>query len=171
MVHLAVHLPREAKLVGSVGYSCIYPIERYLGTLKRYVGNKARPEGSIAEAYIINECLTFISMYFTETETKFNRKERNDDELDGSLRRQGAISVFAQKVRPTGAVDIKSLSPEERDQIHWYILNNCEEVQPYMKEHLEKLKKETNNDNLLSQRQQKEFPGWFKNRKFTRSYR
>ncbi|XP_026393683.1 uncharacterized protein LOC113288780 [Papaver somniferum] len=166
MVHLAVHLPREAKLVGPVGYSWMYPIERYLGTLKLYVGNKARPEGSIAEAYIINECLTFISMHFTETESKFNRKERNDDELDGSLRHQGTIFVFAQKVCPTGATEIKSLSPEERDQIHWYILNNCKEVQPYMKEHFKKLKEETNNDKLLSQRQQKEFPVWFKNRMF-----
>lgn len=29
MVHLAVHLPREAKLVGPVGYRWMYPIERY----------------------------------------------------------------------------------------------------------------------------------------------
>ncbi|XP_026416083.1 uncharacterized protein LOC113311461 [Papaver somniferum] len=62
MVHLDVHLPREAKLVGPVGYSWMYPIERFLGTLKRYVKNRARPEGSIAEAYILKECLTFCSM-------------------------------------------------------------------------------------------------------------
>ena len=29
MVHLVVHLPREAKIVGPVGYSWMYPIERY----------------------------------------------------------------------------------------------------------------------------------------------
>ena len=28
MVHLAVHLPREAKLAGPVGYRWMYPIER-----------------------------------------------------------------------------------------------------------------------------------------------
>lgn len=28
IVHLAIHLPREAKLVGPVGYSWMYPIER-----------------------------------------------------------------------------------------------------------------------------------------------
>ncbi|KAK3198293.1 hypothetical protein Dsin_021708 [Dipteronia sinensis] len=30
MVHLDVHLPYEAKLVGSVGYSWTYPIERHI---------------------------------------------------------------------------------------------------------------------------------------------
>ena len=29
MVHLAVHLPREARLAGPVGYRWMYPIERY----------------------------------------------------------------------------------------------------------------------------------------------
>ncbi|XXG59342.1 hypothetical protein AAC387_Pa04g1444 [Persea americana] len=33
----------------------MYPIERFLGTLKGYVTNRARPEGSIAEAYIVKE--------------------------------------------------------------------------------------------------------------------
>lgn len=30
MVHLAVHLPREAMLAGPVQYRWMYPIERYL---------------------------------------------------------------------------------------------------------------------------------------------
>ncbi|XXG85729.1 hypothetical protein AAC387_Pa11g0760 [Persea americana] len=38
----------------------MYPIERFLGTLKRYVTNRAWPEGSIAEAYIAKESVNFI---------------------------------------------------------------------------------------------------------------
>ncbi|XP_012837883.1 PREDICTED: uncharacterized protein LOC105958419 [Erythranthe guttata] len=52
MVHLAVHLPSEAKLAGPVHSRWMYPIERFLKSLKGYVRNKARPEGSIAEGYI-----------------------------------------------------------------------------------------------------------------------
>ncbi|XP_075100759.1 uncharacterized protein LOC142176620 isoform X2 [Nicotiana tabacum] len=48
---------------GPVHYRWMYPIERYLGTLKSYVRNCACPEGSIAEAYIANECMTFCSRY------------------------------------------------------------------------------------------------------------
>ncbi|XP_026448702.1 uncharacterized protein LOC113348969 [Papaver somniferum] len=143
MVHLAIHLPREAKLVGPVGYSWMYPIERYLGTLKRYVKNKARPEGSIAEAYIINEALTFCSLYLRGIETKFNRPERNDDNSDDSQRRKGKLSVFAQDVRPFAS---KS-----------FLIYLCQYI-----EHLNVLKAESN-DNLL-QRHQKLFPVWFRNR-------
>nr|XP_028950696.1 uncharacterized protein LOC103420381 [Malus domestica] len=50
MVHLPVHLADEAALAGPVPYRWMYPIERYLQTLKRYVRNKGRPEGSIAES-------------------------------------------------------------------------------------------------------------------------
>ncbi|XP_026380826.1 uncharacterized protein LOC113275507 [Papaver somniferum] len=165
MVHLAVHLPQEAKLVGPVGYSWMYPIERALGTLKCYVKNKARPEGSIAEAYIVNESLTFCSMHFRGTETKFTRPERNPDRSNNNQRKRGSISVFAHDICPTGAYDINELSLQERDQMIWFVLNNCDEVQPYMQEHLTLLKKE-NNVNVL-QRHQKQFPEWFKDRMTT----
>ncbi|XP_059664327.1 uncharacterized protein LOC132310119 [Cornus florida] len=41
MVHLAVHLPREAIIAGPTQYRWMYPIERFLRTLKQYVRNKA----------------------------------------------------------------------------------------------------------------------------------
>ncbi|XXG62579.1 hypothetical protein AAC387_Pa05g0908 [Persea americana] len=62
MVHLAVHLPREAMLARPVQYRWMYPIERFLGILKGYVTNRARPEGSIAEAYIAKESVNFMKM-------------------------------------------------------------------------------------------------------------
>ena len=46
-------------------------IHRNLGTLKRYARNKALPEGSIVEAYTVNEALTFCSMYLTGIETRY----------------------------------------------------------------------------------------------------
>ncbi|XP_026383104.1 uncharacterized protein LOC113278498 [Papaver somniferum] len=145
-----------------VGYSWMYPIERYLGTLKRYVNNKARPEGPIAEAYIINEALTFFSLYLRGIETKFNRPDRNDDTSDDGQRPKGKLSVFAQKVRPFGAKVKKSLTLEEREKIHWFILDNCDEVRPYMDEHLNELKAESNDN--LPQRHRKLFPEWFRKR-------
>ncbi|KAL9668754.1 hypothetical protein QQ045_006294 [Rhodiola kirilowii] len=53
---------------------------RYLRNLKSYVNNKAKPEGSIAEGYVAEECLTFCSRYLSGVETHFNREERNFDE-------------------------------------------------------------------------------------------
>jgi hypothetical protein len=77
MVHLVVHLLDDALLRGPVQYGWMYPIERKLCTLKRYVRNRAHPEGSIAEAYVADECLTFCSKYMDDVETRFNRKPRN----------------------------------------------------------------------------------------------
>jgi hypothetical protein len=37
----------------------MYPIERYLKTLKRFVWNKARVKGSMAERYVLEEALWF----------------------------------------------------------------------------------------------------------------
>ena len=79
MMHLAVHLPREAMLAGPVKYRWMYSAERLMGRSKRNVKNKSHPERSIAEAYIKNECSTFCSQYLRGVETVFNCKDRNYD--------------------------------------------------------------------------------------------
>ncbi|XP_048604739.1 uncharacterized protein LOC106409737 [Brassica napus] len=43
MVHLTVHLGREARLVGPVHFRWMYPFERYMKVLKNFVRNTARP--------------------------------------------------------------------------------------------------------------------------------
>ncbi|CAA7044989.1 unnamed protein product [Microthlaspi erraticum] len=73
MVHLTIHLTEEVKLGGPVQYRWMYPVEKILGHLKTYVRNRARPEGSICEQFIAEECLTFSSMYLEGIETRFNR--------------------------------------------------------------------------------------------------
>ncbi|CAN0846128.1 hypothetical protein LINGRAHAP2_LOCUS4312, partial [Linum grandiflorum] len=64
---------------------------RFLGKLKGYVENKARPEGSIAETYLVDECLTFCSRYLTSVETLYNRPERNDDHNSSSTKPQLSV--------------------------------------------------------------------------------
>ena len=78
MVHLVFHLPYEALLRGPVQYGWMYPIERRLGTFKGYVRNRARPEGSITEAYIATEALTFCSKYI-ETADQLSKDVDEDN--------------------------------------------------------------------------------------------
>ncbi|RVW42210.1 hypothetical protein CK203_108057 [Vitis vinifera] len=146
MVHLMVHLPREAKLAGPVSYRWMYPFERNLGTLKRYVRNKARPEGSIAEAYIVNEALMFCSMYLTGIETRFNRSERNEDRFEDRV--QGCLSIFSQQARPLGSRQHLQFSKEELTKAH------CE--------HTKELEKTSSHN--LEKRQEQEFPKWLADR-------
>ena len=56
---------------------------RYLGKLKRYVSNKGRPEGSMANAYVREEAATFCSYYFGDhVPTKASRPSRNVDTVE-----------------------------------------------------------------------------------------
>ncbi|CAL9021343.1 unnamed protein product, partial [Prunus brigantina] len=98
MIHVMVHLPKEALLAGPVNYRWMYPIERLLGDLKKTVRNRAKPEGSIIEAWVQYESLTFCGMYLKDVDTAFNRPQRNND---GGLRNE-TLSVFAQSARPFG---------------------------------------------------------------------
>ncbi|CAL8118456.1 unnamed protein product [Prunus armeniaca] len=63
----------------TVNYRWMYPIERLLGELKKSVRNRAKPEGSIVEAWVQYESLTFCGMYLKDVETVFNRPQRNHD--------------------------------------------------------------------------------------------
>jgi hypothetical protein len=66
MQHLLIHVPYEAKVGGTVQYRWIYHIERALKYLKPMVGNRARVEWCIAEAFILKEVAYFSSVYFAE---------------------------------------------------------------------------------------------------------
>lgn len=106
-------------------------VYRYMKVLKGYARNKARPEGSIAEGYIDNECMTFCSMYFEGIETKFNRAERNY-EGDTSTNQGSGLPIFSQNACGLGAAKYDELNREELAMAQTYVLNNCEEVYPYI---------------------------------------
>lgn len=63
MQHTLVHLVDELEMCGPVGGRWMYPCERYLGTLKSYVRNKAHPEASMANGYAAKEALGFCTEY------------------------------------------------------------------------------------------------------------
>ena len=126
MVHLTIYLISEAKLGGHVHYRWMYPVERYLMRLKSYVRNKAQPEGSIAEGYIKDECLTFCSRYFEGVETIFNRPPRNDEQI-----REKEMYILNSGGRKLGKVEIIELDYNSFAQAHRYVLLNHSKIQPF----------------------------------------
>ena len=44
MTHLLVHLVKEISILGPVFLHNMFPFERFMGVLKKYVHNRARPE-------------------------------------------------------------------------------------------------------------------------------
>ncbi|XP_060672435.1 uncharacterized protein LOC132803435 [Ziziphus jujuba] len=126
MVHLAVHLPYEAKMAGPVHTRWMYPFER----------NKAHPEGSIAEGYVVDEALTYCSMYLHGIETQFNRPEHNKD---GENQIASTLSVFTQPVNLLGKPQFVELKDDNYKKAHWGVTS-------------------------ILQVQEKEFPQWFEQR-------
>ncbi|KAK1667840.1 hypothetical protein QYE76_055999 [Lolium multiflorum] len=159
MVHLAIHLPDEALLRGPVHYGWMYPVERRLGYLKSTVRNKARPEGSIAEGYIVDECLIFCSRFFKDgTETRFNKDDRNQD-----IRRKpdpDEMEVFSVGAKGLGKSILKHFD-KEFDKMVWYVLNNCDDVERYINEFRQELGGRGVRD--IEETVQREFAGWFAN--------
>ena len=62
--HLLVHLVKKIDILGPVFLHNMFPFERFMGVLMKCVSNRARPEGSIANAYgteeVIDFCFDFI---------------------------------------------------------------------------------------------------------------
>ncbi|XP_060961811.1 uncharacterized protein LOC133032017 [Cannabis sativa] len=117
------------------------------------------PSGRLyCESFVVNEALTFCSMYFREVETRFNRPDRNNDIVQNMPTRQ--FSVFKHVGRPLGMRTVDTLPMQSKRKAEWYILNNCTEVEPYINEHKELL--QARGVCNIETVQETEFPEWFK---------
>ncbi|XXG42875.1 hypothetical protein AAC387_Pa01g3044 [Persea americana] len=161
MVHLAIHLAREARIAGPVQYRWMYPIERYLLTLKSYVRNRSRPEGSIAEGYLAEECLTFCSRYLHDVETRSTRAPRNYD--DGTIETNQMSLIFSRPGRALGKETSINLTHDAWGQMHRYILFNCTEVAPFLEEHRKKINTNNRHKRQIDRERMHndQFPKWF----------
>ena len=79
--------------------------------------NRSHPEGSIAEGYLAEECLTFCSRYLHDVETKLNRPIRN---YEGE-----------QRGRSLGKGKLFLLDKTAWEQAHRYVLANSNVVTPF----------------------------------------
>ncbi|CAL1396842.1 unnamed protein product [Linum trigynum] len=66
-------------------------------------------------------------------ETPFNKLERNADGCH--INSSKKLSVFGQAGYPLTTIKSRSLEFSEREQALPYVLNNCEEVEPFLREY------------------------------------
>nr|GMD63544.1 uncharacterized protein LOC109185082 [Ipomoea batatas] len=134
MEHLPIHLADEARLGGLVQYRWMYPFERFINHLKSKMKNKRYVEGSICDAYLIEETTHFASFYFEDhVQSKRTRIGRNlnDGGIDPNL--PTTLSIFNRPGRLMGTKIQRYLDSKERFTAHQYILLNCEDVQPILR--------------------------------------
>jgi hypothetical protein len=98
------------------------------------VKNKARVEGSICNAYLVEESSTFFSYYFgPDVETRHTNVHRNE-EFSTQGEEEHLLSVCNIRGSSLGSIQTRFLNGAELRVATNYILLNCEEVQPYIQE-------------------------------------
>lgn len=90
--------------------------------------NKAHPEGSIAEGYLAEECLTFCSRYLEGVEARWNRPIRN---YDISQSESSIPYLFASSGQSLGKVEVDELESLLLAQAHRYVLFHHNAVEKY----------------------------------------
>ncbi|CAA0839975.1 Unknown protein [Striga hermonthica] len=171
IMHLPIHLVDEVRLSGPVSSWWMFGPERYLGELKTYVGNRSRPEGSIAEGYLAEECLTFCSRYLHDGSQK---KSKNANQSSVGV---GAFDdkpiMFFKMGHPVGRKrrgkkGVFSLDSDTQKLAHRYVIFNCEDklVEKYIMEHEDMMTAKSVDKKRKRWRQaqqhSQEFMDWFK---------
>nr|GMC51112.1 uncharacterized protein LOC109179592 [Ipomoea batatas] len=165
MEHLPIHLAYEARIAGPVQYRWMYPFERYLRKLKNNVKNKAKVEGSISNAYLVEEASSFCSYYFEDhASTKHINVPRNADGseyiVDGH---EETLSIFKYSGRAFGKAKVRYMTDEEYKAAQTYVLLNCSEVEPFIEVYIEELKRSQPNisSTPIDRKLENEFANWF----------
>lgn len=117
MTHLPYHLATELDLCGPVSARWMYPVERFMKVLKNHVRNMARPEACMAEGYMKDECIGFITEYLHRFEGTQRRVWDEDEEYgDAEEVLQGAGKPYV-------------MNPEMVTVAHQYVLSNASAMQ------------------------------------------
>nr|ABA99466.1 transposon protein, putative, CACTA, En/Spm sub-class [Oryza sativa Japonica Group] len=122
MTHLLCHLVKEICILGPVYLHNIFPFERYMGVLKKYVRNRARPEASIAKGCGTEEVIEFC-VEFIEDLRPIGVPESCHE---GRLRGKGTL----------GRKAIMMVDNNLFRKAHFTVLQHSSLVAPYIEEHL-----------------------------------
>jgi hypothetical protein len=60
MPHLLIHIVHEMKYLGLVFLHQMYPFERFMTILKKYVHNRSHPEGCMVQGWATEEVIGFV---------------------------------------------------------------------------------------------------------------
>ena len=77
MTHVLVHLVDEIVILGPVFLHNMYHFERFMGVLKKYVRNRARPKGNISMGHQTEDVIGFYVDFIPECNPSEGYQSRN----------------------------------------------------------------------------------------------
>jgi hypothetical protein len=148
MTHLLVHLTKEITILGPVFLHNMWPFERFMSVLKKYVLNRSRPEGSIAKGYVTEEVIEFCVDFMDSINSIGVPVSRHE----GRLRGKGTIGRKAGLSNDTDLFD----------KAHLTVLQQSSLVTPYIEEHKHILSSEnpTKSEAWIIRRHLETFASW-----------
>ena len=123
-VHLVVHLVHQIKLVGPIFLHQMFPFERLMSVLRKYIQNRYRPKGCMAEGWSTKEALEFSMQYL------------------GHTRLGIPVSRHEGRLQGKGVIGEKHIHAHEYSvlmQAHFTVLQQAHVVSPYVEKHKEEL--------------------------------
>ena len=128
MTHLLVHLVKEISILGPVFLHNMFPFERFMGVLKKYVHNRARLEGSIAKGYGTEEVIEFCVDFIPDLDPIGVPESRHEGRLNG----KGTL----------GNKTYIGTQDNYFNKAHYIVLQNSSLVDSYIETHKELLRSE-----------------------------
>jgi hypothetical protein len=121
MSHLTLHIVEELDICGPVHTRWMYRIERAMKVFKGYVRNRSRPEASMAEGYMVDETIGFVTEYLQDFR-HVRQRIWDADEEEG---------VYGEVLE--GAATRLTLDPVTREVAHQYVITNVACLAPWVR--------------------------------------
>jgi hypothetical protein len=128
MTHLLVHLVKEIAILGPVFLHNMFPFERFMGVLKKYIHNRPRQEGSIAKGHGTEEVIEFCVDFISDLAPIGVPELRHE----GRLSEKGTL----------GKKTYIGMGDDYFNKAHYTVLQNSTLVHPYIKAQKELLRLE-----------------------------
>ena len=122
MTHLLVHIIKEINIISPMFLHNMFPFERYVAVLKKYVRNWSRPEGCIAMCYGIEEVIEFCVDFIDDLSPTGIPTSHHEGRLKGkgTLGKKSNMHIPKSEIR----------------KANFTVLQNSSLVAPYMDEHM-----------------------------------
>nr|AAP12910.1 transposon protein, putative, CACTA, En/Spm sub-class [Oryza sativa Japonica Group]ABF97496.1 transposon protein, putative, CACTA, En/Spm sub-class [Oryza sativa Japonica Group] len=150
MTHLLCHLVKEIRILGPMYLHNMFPFERYMGVLKKYVRNRARPEACIAKGYGTEEVIEFCVEFIEDLRPIGVPESRHE----GRLRGKGTL----------GRKAITTVDNNLFRKAHFTVLQHSSLVAPYIEEHLALVRARNigKSDAWITRHHIDTFPAWLR---------
>jgi len=150
MTHLLVHIVTEITILDPVFLHNMFPFERFMAVLKKYVRKRSRPEGCIAKGYGTEEVIEFC----VDCLPDLNPIGLPVSHHEGRLKGKGTLGKKCNM----------NISCSEFSQANFTVLQNSSKVAPYIDEHMNIIRSENPQKNFawITRQHIKTFDGWFR---------